>query len=211
MTVDQDTVRTLALTHRFERLNSAIISDAAACKGVVGPGLTRFSGSGTVAGRVVTAQCGEGSVMAIFPTLEHARPGDILCVSGPGASAYLGGLLLTYLAQLRLKGAVIDGLIRDRDEVSGSPLSIFARGLTPANRRARDPGKSMVDLIIGEVIVHPGDWIVADSDGVVVVSPQEAESVLLKAEGLASLEERIYARVNAGEKPMDAVRAETSA
>jgi regulator of RNase E activity RraA len=209
MSGSQNSIHAHDLVQRFEKLNASVISDATGCKGVIGPGLARFSGSGTAAGKALTAECAEGSVSAVFSALEHAQPGDFLCVLAPGVSAYLGDLLLAQLEHLRLKGVVINGLIRDRDAVARSSLSIFARGLTPANRRTGIPGRSMVAIEIGGVKINPGDWIIADSDGIVVIPPGEAEAALLKAEQLTIIEERILARVRAGEKLMDAVKAET--
>src|SRR4051794_2835681 len=78
---------------RLARLSSSIVADASEGRGVVSSGLIRFSGSGTVAGRAVTADCAEGSSRAVFPALDQAQAGDILCVTAPGQTAYLGDLL----------------------------------------------------------------------------------------------------------------------
>jgi 4-hydroxy-4-methyl-2-oxoglutarate aldolase len=209
MLASPGTLAPVELVRRFEKLNASVISDATGCVGVVAPGLARFSGTGTAVGKAITADCAEGSVAAVFPALEHAQPGDFLCVSAPGSSAYLGDLLLAHLEHLRLRGAVIDGLVRDRDAIARSSLSVFARGLTPANRRTGIPGRSMVAIEIGGVRINPGDWIIADGDGIVVVPPAQAETVLAKAEQLTVMEEKILARVQAGEKLMAAVKAET--
>lgn len=194
---------------RLARLNSSIIADVRQGAGVVSPGLIRISGSGTVAGRAVTADCAEGSLQAVFGALAEARPGDILCMTAPGRTAYMGDLLATNLVQRGLAGAVVDGLVRDRETIAAMPISVHARGVTPAARRGREPGRSMTPIVLGEVSVSPGDWIIADADGVIVVPSAEIAAVLEKAEAEAEVEARIMARIKAGERVMDAVKAET--
>lgn len=199
-----DTARHLA------SLSTSSVADAIGGQGVVSAGLHRFSGSGTVAGRAVTAECAEGSLWAVFTALDSAQPGDILCMTAPGPTAYLGDLLASDIARRRLAGVVVDGFVRDRDALAGIPVSVFARGVTPVARRGRAPGRSMVPIEIGGVQVSPGDWIVADSDGVVVVAPEEIDAVLQRAAENQEIEARIMTRIWEGTSVMDAVNQELS-
>lgn len=189
-------------------LSSSIVADAAGGRGVIAPGLQRFAGRGTAAGRAVTAACAEGSLAAVFVALDMARPGDFLCVSGPGASAYLGDLLAADLVRRGLAGIIVDGFIRDRAAIADLPITVLARGVTPVARRGREPGLSMVPVEIGGVSVNPGDWIVADDDGAVVVSPEEVEAIVAAARENARIEERIMAHIKAGATIMEAVARE---
>lgn len=195
-----------SIADQLAALSASIVADGTGGKGVVEPGLIRFSGTGTIAGRAVTAACSEGSLQAIFAALEHAEAGAVLCVSGPGNSAYLGDLLASDLAKRGLAGAVIDGLIRDRATIATMPVSFFARGLTPMALRRPEPGSPMVPISIGGVTIHPGDWIVADDDGVVVIVPQDVDAVIAKAAENAQIEVRIMELVEAGAKITEAVR-----
>ena len=90
------------MAERLAALSTSMLADATGGAGVLAPGLERFSGSGTIAGRAITADCAEGSVQAIFAALEHAREGDMLVVRAPGRSAYLGDMLATNLMRLGL-------------------------------------------------------------------------------------------------------------
>lgn len=198
-TVDRDIAGKLAA------LSSSLLADATGGKGAVAPGLMRFSGTGTIAGRAITADCDEGSLQAVFAALEHAQPGNVLCTVGPGNSAYLGDLLATNLIRHGIVGAVIDGYIRDRQAISSMPVTFIAKGLTPVNQRRREPGRPMVPVAIGGVTIHPGDWVVADDDGVMVIAPGEVEATLAKAEENARVEERIMQLVVQGVKVTDAV------
>lgn len=191
---------------KLASLSTSILADARGGRGAVAPGLLRFSGTGTVAGRAITADCDEGSLQAVFAALEHAKPGDILCTVGPGNSAYLGDLLAANLMRRELAGAVIDGFIRDRAVLSAMPITFIARGVTPVNQRRQEPGRPMVPVTIGGVIIHPGDWVVADDDGVLVIAPTEIDATLAKAEENARIEERIRELVKDGVKVTDAVR-----
>lgn len=191
---------------KLSSLSVSDIADAAGGKGIVAPGLLRIGGSGTVAGRAVTADCAEGSLVAIWAAIEEASPGAMLCVSGPGVSAYMGDLLATDLQNRGFAGAVIDGFVRDRAVLATMAMSFFARGTYPMALRKPEPGRPMVPVEIGGVTINPGDWVVADDDGVIVIAPSDVEAVLAKAEQNAEVEERIMARIKAGAKVMDAVR-----
>ncbi|MGN6356698.1 MAG: RraA family protein [Novosphingobium sp.] len=186
-------------------LSVAILSDARRGRDVIAPGLVRYAGSGTAAGRAVTADCEEGSLQAVFAALEHALPGDFLCIKGPGDTAYLGDLLAANLVRRNLRGAIVDGLIRDRDRVALMPLTIMARGLTPVNYRAKGNGRSMVPIVIGGVDVAPGDWIIADSDGVIVIPPAEAAQAISAAAENARVEARIADLMSQGVPVSEAV------
>jgi regulator of RNase E activity RraA len=199
------------IARRLASLSASALADATGGEAVMSPGLVRFSGSGTVAGRAVTAECSEGSLRAIHSALDQARPGDVLCATAPGSTAYMGDLLAADIVNRGLAAVVIDGLIRDKDALAGLPASFFARGVTPLVRRGTDPGRPMVPVRIGGVEVNPGDWVVADGDGVVVILPQKVEAVLEKAEEDARLEARIMARIKAGARIMDAVHQEIGA
>jgi regulator of RNase E activity RraA len=196
------------IQRRLAVLSVSNLSDAAGGEGVASPGWRRFSGAGTVAGRAVTADCAEGALGAVFAALESAQPGDVLCATAPGPTSYMGDLLATHLAVRGLAAAVVDGNIRDAATIAALPVSVFARGLSPIALRRREPGRPMVPIEIGGVTVHPGDWVVADLDGIIVIRPEQVVAALDKAEAAVRLEDRIMVRIQAGERPMDAVKAE---
>jgi 4-hydroxy-4-methyl-2-oxoglutarate aldolase len=197
---------TAGIADRLRGLSASLIADAAEGLGVVSPGLIRLSGTATVAARAVTAACSEGSLQAIFAALDQATPGDILCVTGPGSSAYLGELIANDIVRRGLAGAVIDGFIRDRAAIAQLPASFFARGVTPLALLRQIPGEAMIPLSLGGVTVNPGDWIVADDDGVVAIGPDSVAEVLARAEKKAALEARILQLIDAGTKVDEAAR-----
>lgn len=198
-----------ATAQELSALSTAILSDARAGQGVIAPGLSRYAGHGTAAGRAITADCDEGALQAVFAALEHAAPGDFLCIKGPGDTAYLGDLLATNLIGRKLAGAIVDGLVRDRDRIAAMPLTIMARGLIPLNRRAKGAGRPMTPITIGGVAIAPGDWIVADSDGVIVITPHEAADAVAGAARNAAIEARVSELIRQGIAVSEAVAQAT--
>lgn len=190
---------------------TSVIAEATSGRGVIAPGLLRFAGSGTMAGQAVTARCEEGALQSVFQALDASVPGNILCYNAPGLTAYLGDLLAADIVSRGLVGAVVDGHIRDRASVTKLPLSVFARGTNPYARRGPGGGDAMIPIEIGGVTIRPGDWVIGDDDGVVVVSPDEIESVISSAQNSLAMEGRIRERINNGEKVRDAVQAEVAA
>jgi regulator of RNase E activity RraA len=197
------------IAQRLSALSASAISDVTDGEGAMSPGLSRIGGGHrTVAGRAVTAESAEGSLFAIFPALDQAQPGDVLCMTAPGSTAYLGDMVAHDIANRGLAAVVVDGLVRDVEALAGLPVAFFARGTSPVARRGQGAGRSMVPTQIGGVEVRPGDWIVADADGVVVIPADKVEEVLTKAEDEAEVEARMMERVKAGSTLPDAISAE---
>jgi len=172
-------------------LSTCNLSDALSGRGVLEPGLIRLSGTGTVAGRVVTADCTEGSLQPVFVALEAAEPTDFLCIRGPGNTAYLGDLLATNVVNRGLSGVIVDGFARDRGALVTMPATFCARGLTPVNLRRQEPGKAMEPILFYGVLIKPGDWLVVDDDGAIAIDPTEVEGAVQRANRSVSVELRI--------------------
>lgn len=197
-----------AYRERLGHLTVSALANAAEGKGVVDPGLFRYSGTGTVAGPAVTADCDEGSLQAVWAAIDGAPPGAVLCIHGPGISAYMGDLLAEDLARRGFVAAVVDGYIRDRAALAAMEMSFFARGLYPLAHRKPGAGRPGAPIVIGGVTIHSGDWIVADDDGIIVIPPEDLDGVLETAMTNEAIEAGIRARVEAGARLPDAVRAE---
>lgn len=198
-----------AATERLARLDCCAVSDALdklALSGVVS-GLPRLSGSGRIAGRVVTMKLGTGAPPP-GPTrhlgttaLEAASPGDVIVVEQKsGVEAGSWGGILTLGAKLRgVAGVIADGPVRDIDEAKGFDFPVFARACTARTARGR-----VVELAtngpveIGTVTVHPGDYVIADGSGVVFIRAEDIERVLEAAEFIAAREAAMAAALRAG-------------
>jgi 4-hydroxy-4-methyl-2-oxoglutarate aldolase len=119
----------------------------------------------------------------LHKALEKAQPGDVLVasVSGYPEAGYFGGLMAVSAVARRLGGLAIDGCIRDSEEIIGMGFPIFARGCCIRGTSKSVPGLVNHPTVFGGIVVQPGDLILGDDDGLVVVERQEADSVLAKA------------------------------
>jgi len=199
----------VAAADRLSRLDCCAVSDALdklKLGGVVS-GLPQLSGSGRIAGRVITMKLGTGTV-APGPTrhlgttaIEAANPGDVIVVEQKsGVEAGSWGGILALGAKLRgVAGVVADGPVRDIDEAKSLDFPVFARGCTARTARGR-----VVELAtngpveIGSVAVNPGDYVIADGSGVVFIRAEDIERVLDAAESIASREAAMAQALRAG-------------
>jgi regulator of RNase E activity RraA len=116
----------------------------------------------------------------VHKALDVAHPGDIIVVDAGGSTqnAVLGDLVSTKAKHREIAGFVVDGLIRDLPGILPLDFPVFARGVTPIGPLHRGPGEINFPICCGGVVVNPGDLIVADAAGIIVV-PREIASELL--------------------------------
>lgn len=192
-----------ALRARLERLSSSGLGDASGKRRIADSGIRRLAGSGTFAGRAVTARCEQGSVSAVLRGLAECGDGAVLVASGPGEWAYFGELTGAEAVRAGAVAIVVDGLVRDLERLGTIGLHVHARGLTPRGATPPGGGEVNVPLRIGGVEVRPGDWIVGDVDGIVVLAPDEIEAVTARGEEIAAAESACFDRVLGGESLLD--------
>ncbi|MCT1655804.1 methyltransferase [Brevibacterium luteolum] len=142
-----------------------------------------WSGCGLV-GRAVTVVTAGGDNRVIHEAISDLRNGDVLVVNGQGVTnrALVGELISERAQRKGCVGFVIDGAIRDADEIAELRFPVYARGVTPAGPYRNGPGHNGVPVAVGGVVVQPGDWVIGDSDGVAVVPHDQAHEILDKAE-----------------------------
>jgi 4-hydroxy-4-methyl-2-oxoglutarate aldolase len=127
---------------------------------------------GGLAGQAITAMTRGGSTSVVQAAIAFAKPGDVLVLKSAGKidAAIFGGILATAACRRRIAGVVVDGLIRDVDEIENLGLPVFARGIFPFATHRKISGSLNGTLTCGRVKVHPGDIVIADSDGIVIVN-----------------------------------------
>lgn len=154
------------------------------------------------AGPAFTVRAGAGDNLAIQRGVREAPPGSLLVVDGGGLEFGYWGEVLTEIAALRrLVGLVIDGTVRDVDEIERLAFPAFATGVAMRHARKRDAGGVGETLVLGGRTVHPGDIVVADTDGVVVVPAGGAADALAGAEARAAAERTRLATIRGGTVP----------
>lgn len=137
-----------------------------------------------IVGPAVTVDVPLGESRLVSEAVKNASPGDIIVIAGKGscATAYWGDRRSFEAFENGVIGAIIDGAFRDLEGCEEYPVQIFAKGLTCTGSGKSGEGSVNVPVICGGVCVNPGDIIAADVNGVCVITQEEAEQVLARAE-----------------------------
>jgi len=135
------------------------------------------------AGVALTVKARAGDNLALHYALNIAQENDFIVVSNEGDNtrSLLGMVMLCYIHYKKVAGIVIDGPIRDIDEIRNLDFPVYATGSTPGGPYKEGPGEVNVPISCGEISVDPGDIILADPDGVIVIPKKDAEVVLKQA------------------------------
>lgn len=138
-----------------------------------------FSPMPRCVGTAITVKVQPGDALMVQKALEVAEAGDVLVVDGRGTigRSVWGGNRSMVAAAKGLAGVVIDGACRDADETRSVNLPMFARALCPMGSGKLGPGELNFPIACGGVVVNPGDIVVADEEGIVVIPWQDAEDV----------------------------------
>jgi len=138
--------------------------------------------------------------LLMHKALDMAQPGDVIVVDVQGdlTNSVTGEIMMRYAMKRGLAGVVVDGAIRDSDALRNMPLPIYAAGCTPQGPYKDGPGEINVPVVIGGIVIHPGDILVGDGDGIVVISPKDAPSVLEKAKKKFASEQVIFEAIENG-------------
>ena len=160
-------------------------------------------------GTALTCHAGPADNLAVFGALEVAVKGDVIvaCADAFMKTAVTGDLLLGMAKNLGVAGFVTDGLVRDLTGLEAVGMPIYCAGLTANSPTRNGPGTVGMPIVIGDVTINPGDILVGDRDGVVVVPRTEAEAVLARLDGIKAAERSLEAKVQAGLGVPDFVRA----
>ncbi len=148
----------------------------------------------SLCGVAFTVKVPSGDNLVAQMALDYAKEGDIIVIDGAGYSdrALVGGMMLTYAESRKLGGFIVNGAVRDVDDIKVSSLPVFALSATPLGPYREGPGEMNVPVVCGGQVVMPGDIVVGDSDGVVVIPRRDAEKVLeLARENLAHEKEEM--------------------
>ena len=158
-----------------------------------------------IAGPARIARITPGQNGAIHRAVHHANAGDILVVDGGGSERFgpFGDLLADCCLAKGMAGAVFDCTIRDSADIATLGFQAFCRGFHPEATGKTERGETDVPVVMGGVQINPGDIVVGDDDGVVVIPADAAEEVLTKVAAVVAREEAIRARIRAGETTLE--------
>ena len=146
-----------------------------------------------VLGPACTVRVFPGDNLMVHKALDLAKPGDVIVVDAGGSAmnAVLGDLITTKAKFRGIVGFVVDGYVRDIPDIIKLNFPVFARGVTPIGPLHRGPGEVNFSIQCGGIVINPGDIIIGDQNGVVVV-PQELAADLLQRLTLRKAAEKEY-------------------
>jgi len=194
--LDLTTVRRLAAA-----VDTTAICDVARDTRVMSPALRCRSANPVLCGPALTVRCRD-DFFGVVQAIERAAPGDVLVVDGGGRETALAGELFARAALAQgLAGIIVDGGYRDLRYVATCALPVYSRHVTPmagTTARLASAGFPGATVSCGGVPVSPGDLVIADENGIVVLDPDTAVAHLTAAAEVMATEARVIERLAAG-------------
>ncbi|MFF7710292.1 RraA family protein [Pseudomonas sp. NPDC007930] len=184
----------------FRALPVATLSDSMARMSAGGAGLRPFYRGARMVGAAVTVKTRPGDNLIVHKALDMAQPGDIVVVDAGGdlTNAIIGELMVAHARQRRLGGLVIFGAVRDSEALCQGTLPVFALGATHRGPYKDGPGEVNVPIAINGMVIHPGDLVCGDADGVLAVPFAEVAAVCEAATHKCEAEAELLASIERG-------------
>lgn len=170
----------------------ALVGDGLGRRRVMDAGIKPLDSHSTFCGPAVTVEVRVGDNLMVHVALKLARAGDVVVINSHGSlSNGLWGAMTTKAAlQKKLAGVVIDGSVRDALEIQELGLPVFCRGINPCGGGKEGPGVVNFPISCGGISVHPGDIILGDGDGVVVIPRDQLDEAIVLADQCREIEKR---------------------
>ena len=196
---DQDVVRRLA------EQGVATVHESFQRRGLLAPRMRPIADGWSIAGPAVTSLNHPGDNLMVHAALSVCQPGDVLVVATtvPVISGMIGDLIAEQAKVRGLAGIVIDSAVRDVASLRRLGLPIWSAAISAAGAVKATPGWVNVPVVCGDQLVNPGDIVVADDDGVVIIPGEPAEQVLRAAEERTAKEAASREGITAGELSFD--------
>ncbi len=194
------------LVERFRGLAAANISDVQGKQNTLDARINPiYAPMPHLCGTALTVKARPGDNLLATKAIHMAQPGDVIVIAG-GFDMNLtvwGGVMSTMAKTKGIAGVVTDGLVRDVAETRDVQLPVYSIGVTPVGPTKEGAGQINMPISCGGVIINPGDIVVGDEDGVVVVRKEDAEAVLERTHARMKLEQSWMAQINKGESILE--------
>lgn len=201
-----ETESNMAMLSELEAVaEAALLHEAMGRRGALTHDIKPIYRGAKAIGRALTVKCFPGDNLMLHLALNIAKPGDLLVATVDNfVEAGAWGEIASLAAQLRgIRGLVMDGSVRDVDAIARLNFPVFSRGVSIKGTTKRKKGEWNVPITIGGVRVHPGDFVVGDTDGVVIVPAAEIAEVVAKARALRQKEKTFMERLRQGVRTLE--------
>lgn len=172
-----------AIFSELRALGAATVYEAQGAKGALDSGIKPIDPASRLVGPALTVDTRPADNLMLHYALLKAKPGDVLVVDAKGflEAGPWGDVLTAAALKAGVAGLVIHGAVRDAEAIVATGFPVFCRGLSIKGTGKVHPGKVNVPVCIGDVLIRPGDIVVGDRDGLVIVAADEVEAVLESA------------------------------
>ena len=188
------------IVESFQGLPVANISDCMGRITAAGARLRPMHKNGYLAGPALTVKTRPGDNLMIHKALTMARPGDVIVVDGGGdlTNALFGEIMVATAVKIGLAGIVLNGAVRDSEEIGRGEFPLYAAGVTHRGPYKDGPGEINVRIAIDGMVILPGDLVVGDADGLLCIPFEDVEDVLAATRKKMQLEKEMLANIEAG-------------
>ena len=190
------------LVERFGEESPPDLADAMNKSGAMREILPMYAPMRRMVGTAITVKAPTGDALMVRKAMAVAQPGDVIVIDGRGAisRSLWGGNRSATVAARGIAGVVIDGGTRDTDETRDVDLPLFARAVCPMASASAGPGELNYPIACGGVVVSPGDILVGDAEGIVVIPSQDAEDVYAAWQKIVEREKDWHAKATRGQQ-----------
>ena len=180
------------LVEAFREIPVANIDDNMGRIAAVDASIFPLNPNAKILGTAFTVNAPAGDNLLFHKALDMAQPGDVIVLANKGSlsRSLCGEIMSNYAKSRGLAGIIIDGCVRDSAALRELDFPVYAKGITPNGPYKNGPGEMNFPVSFAGIIINPGDIIVGDADGLLVIRPEDAEELAKKAKAWHDSEEK---------------------
>lgn len=192
------------MSAQYHYLPVTAISDAQEGSNNLDHKIKPLDGASTLFGRALTMKLTAGNNNIVYQAIMDAKPGDVLVIDAEEYSrgAVSGDFMVKMYQKVGIAGLVVNGFVRDYPEIKKLGFPVFAYGTIQRASGKLAKGTVHIPITVGGVIIHPGDYVFGDCDGVTIVPQENMAAVFEKAQDIIEQEEAREAAVLASDESL---------